>query len=399
MLPTFDADRRRARLGRRHHLAQPADDLLAVARDLCGLHSSDAASVMLAVRARVAGVQVADVEQALYDDRSLARILAMRRTMFVVPTEHVALFHAASTRGQVPAQRRVNLRYVTGADVVPAGADPAGWLADVGDRTVAALAARGEAVATEIAQDVPELSIQIPVAQDKPYGGTIGLSTRVLFLLATEGRIVRGRPRGSWLSTQYRWATMTDWFGGRVDVDALDEDGARATLVDRYLRTFGPATLDDVVWWTGWTKTATRRALTAAGVQDVVLDGAPGLAATGDDLDDAPPDRDRHWVALLPALDPTVMGWRHRDVYLDPALRPVLFDRNGNAGPTVWVDGRVVGGWAQRPDGEVAVRLLLDVGRERSRMVEAEAATLTAWLAGTRVTPRFRTPLERDLSA
>ena len=58
------------------------------------------------------------------------------------------------------------------------------------------------------------------------------------------------------------------------------------------------------------------------------------------------------WVALLPALDPTTMGWQGRGWYLGPH-GPRLFDRSGNAGPTVWVDGHIVGGWAQRPDGEV----------------------------------------------
>ena len=44
-----------------------------------------------------------------------------------------------------------------------------------------------------------------------------------------------------------------------------------------------------------------------------------------------PPD---HWVALLPSLDPTTMGWRGREFYLDPADVLYLFDTNGNAGTT-----------------------------------------------------------------
>jgi hypothetical protein len=66
-----------------------------------------------------------------------------------------------------------------------------------------------------------------------------------------------------------------------------------------------------------------------------------------------PPD---DWVALLPALDPTVMGWKERDWYLGGHAGD-LFDRNGNAGPTVLHNGKVVGGWAQRPDGEVVYEL------------------------------------------
>jgi hypothetical protein len=91
------------------------------------------------------------------------------------------------------------------------------------------------------------------------------------------------------------------------------------------------------------------------------------------------------------------MGWKEREWYLGPHAG-LLFDRSGNAGPTVWRDGRVVGGWAQRRDGEVAVRLLEDVGADARAAVEAEAERLAAWLGDARVTPRFRTPLERELS-
>ncbi|MGH2899189.1 MAG: DNA glycosylase AlkZ-like family protein, partial [Solirubrobacteraceae bacterium] len=101
---------------------------------------------------------------------------------------------------------------------------------------------------------------------------------------------------------------------------------------------------------------------------------------------------------LLPALDPAPMGWKERAWYLGEH-RAARFDRSGNIGPTVWCEGRIVGGWAQRrDDGEIVVALLQDVGAEMRRAVEAEAETLRAWLGATRVVPRFRTPLERELS-
>jgi hypothetical protein len=104
------------------------------------------------------------------------------------------------------------------------------------------------------------------------------------------------------------------------------------------------------------------------------------------------------WVALLPGLDPTMMGWIGREWYLGPH-GPALFDRTGNAGPTVWCDGRVVGGWSQHADGSVVYRLLEDVGADAEAAVKAEAARLSEWIGPVRVIPRFRTPLERELSA
>ena len=104
------------------------------------------------------------------------------------------------------------------------------------------------------------------------------------------------------------------------------------------------------------------------------------------------------WVALLPALDPTTMGWQARAWYLGPH-REALFDSAGNAGPTIWSDGRIVGGWAVLPSGEVVTRLLDDIGHEAGDAVSAEAARLTAWLRSTAVAPRFATPLARELVA
>jgi hypothetical protein len=92
------------------------------------------------------------------------------------------------------------------------------------------------------------------------------------------------------------------------------------------------------------------------------------------------------------------MGGQGRARYLG-AHAAALFDRNGNAGPTIWLDGRVVGGWAQRPDGEIATRLLEDVGSEASAAVAAEAARLRDWIGPTRYSARFPAPLERELRA
>ncbi|MBA2437402.1 MAG: winged helix DNA-binding domain-containing protein, partial [Acidimicrobiia bacterium] len=70
----------------------------------------------------------------------------------------------------------------------------------------------------------------------------------------------------------------------------------------------------------------------------------------------------------------------------------------GNAGPTVWWDGRIVGGWAQRPEGEVVVRLLDDVGDEARHAIDGEVERLQRWLGGVRVMPRFPTPLQKELA-
>jgi Winged helix DNA-binding domain len=382
-------EERRARLGVRHHLAATARaGVVEAARDLVGLHATDPATVYLAAQARMAVPEVAAVERALYDDRALVRILGMRRTMFVEPVELMPVVQAACTDAIAVQQRRLLLDMVGRAGLAD---DPAAWVEEVGTATVKALEARGGATATEVAQDDPRLRQQIVVAEGKPYEARQSVVTRILLVLAAEGRIVRGRPRGSWVSGQYRWSVVDAWLPDGVP--QWSTQTAQVELVRGWLAAFGPGTVADLKWWTGLTLGQVRRALAEAGTVEVDLDGTPGLVLA-DDLDPVPAPQP--WAALLPSLDPTTMGWAGRDFFLGPH-RPVLFDRNGNAGPTIWWDGRVVGGWAQRSSGEVALRLLEDVGTEATAAIEAEAARLADWLGPVRVTPRFRTPLEREL--
>jgi hypothetical protein len=154
-------------------------------------------------------------------------------------------------------------------------------------------------------------------------------------------------------------------------------------------------TTTDVRWWTGWTARLASASLQAAGVVEIALDEGVGFVLE-DDVE--PVDAPDPWVALLPGLDPTVMGWKERLWYLG-RHGPQLFDRAGNAGPTVWADGRIVGGWIGRRDGEIAVELLETVSAATRRAIDAEVERLRDWLGDVRVTPRFRTPLETRLAS
>ncbi len=315
----------------------------------------------------------------------------MRRTMFVVPIDLAAVMNAACTSALAPPERRRLVRMLEEQGIATDG--PA-WLTDVETRLVNALQARGEATAVELTEDIAELGRKLRFGEGKSWGGEVGVSTRVLFMVATNGRIVRARPRGTWLSSQYRWALTSDWLA--TDLAAIPADEAAANLATRWLRTYGPGTFTDLKWWTGWTVAKTRAALAEVGPDEVDLGGGTiGYVLASDEEPDEPP---APWVALLPGLDPTVMGWKERDWYLG-SHQARLFDRNGNAGPSVWVDGRIVGGWAQHSDGEVVYRILEDVGQERVDRIALEADRLGRWLGDYRITPRFRTPLDQELSA
>ncbi|MFJ8105496.1 winged helix DNA-binding domain-containing protein [Streptomyces sp. NPDC096132] len=386
----IDGAERRARLALRHRLtpAERAATPEAVAASLVALHGTDPATVYLAVGARLSdsAATVAETERALYADRTLVRMHGMRHTVFVFPTDLTAVVHA-STGLAVAAPARTKLVN----DMAKAGAPDAAWLKEVEESALAALGRLGQATATELAREEPRLREQFVYAAGKSYEGVHTVSTRLLRLLGVEGKIARGRPLGSWTSSQFRWALAPAH-------PELDPAHAQAELLRRWLTACGPATEADLKWWTGWKVTDVRRALKAIDARAVTLDEGTGYVVAGDVGPVAAPEEP--WAALLPGLDPTAMGWQARDWYLAPELRSALFDGSGNVGPTVWWNGRVVGGWAQRADGEIVCRILADqgVGREAGAAIAAEAERLAAWLGGTRVTPRFRTPVEKELA-
>jgi hypothetical protein len=333
---------------------------------------------------------VAAVDEALYERRTMVRLLAMRRTVFVVPTQDAALVQAAAATGVARVERRRTEDLVGQLDVP----DARRWLREADAATLAALERLGEATAQELARAVPMLAARVRLNPGQRIEGNVSMASRMLLTLAVEGRVIRGRPRGTWLSNQYRWTTMAGWLG--APLAELPVADAQAALARRWLARFGPATEADLQRWTGWTLRNTRAALAATGAVVVDVEGVGAGLVLPDDL--APAGEPAPWIALLPALDPTTMGWKARDWYLGPH-REALFDTAGNAGPTIWSSGRIVGGWAVVPSGEVVTRLLGDIGAEAARAVAAEAARLTGWLQSTHVVPRFATPLARELVA
>ncbi len=377
----------------RHRLSsrRRADRVDTVADDLVGLHSSDPVTVYLSLHARLDGATIESIERALYEDRSVVRHHAMRRTLWVFTPEHARLAHASTTLGLVGPQRRALVKLLAENEVAD---DADRWLDEAFAAVAAVLREVGEATARELGERVPSLRAGLSYAPDKPYGGTISAHTRVLVLMGFMGRIVRARPLGTWVSGQYRWAETDRWLAGGFGSD--EPATAASQLVDRYLRSFGPASPVDVQWWTGWAKRATTNALAACRAIEVAGQrGEPLYVAEGDTAKASTEPS----IALLPGLDPTVMGWKERDWYLPPERAATVFDRNGNAGPCIVADGSVVGGWAQRDDGTIVTSLHAPLSSTHRRMLDEEIERLRGFVGDSRFTIRFPSPLSRHLAS
>jgi hypothetical protein len=201
-------DERRARLAVRHALA-PAyrvDSPEAATRAMTVLHATDAATVYLSSWARVESLRIADVDGELYEQRSLVRQLAMRRTLFVFPRDLLpAVWPSASARvAGIERARMVK-------DVVKAG------LADDGDAWLDR--ARSEVLkllvdapdgrsAIEIRQAVPMIDVKVAVS-----AGEVWSAARVVTHLGATVDIVRGTNNGRWAASRPQWTLMYHWLG------------------------------------------------------------------------------------------------------------------------------------------------------------------------------------------
>jgi Winged helix DNA-binding domain len=377
---------------RRHHLGGDAAIPEAATRAVVALHATDPASVYLSVLARSSTSTLADVSAAMYDRRTLVRWMAMRRTLFLLPCADVPVVQAAiSTPLTAVLRRRLVSQLKRNGTEPPIDGDLETWLSSLQGRVEQALRARGSATGTELAADVPALRTFIPprAASDRPQNVTSALLT----MMSAQGRIIRGTPTGPWTSRHHRWEPVEHWWPDGLP--ELTADDSQRELARRWLTRFGPATADDLQWWTGWNKTTLRHALRELPVEEVDLHGGTSIALTSDDPGDAATATPV--ATLLPALDPTPMGWKRRDWFFGIPQHHV-FDNRGNIGPTLWWDGEIIGSWTVTSAGQVRTAVLADRGGAARSAVQDIATRLEARLQGTTATPAIRTPLERELS-
>jgi hypothetical protein len=384
----IDDAERRTRLGRRHALAPQhrVQDAETAVRAMTVLHATEPATPYLSVLARVVSFTRADMEYALFESRTLVKQLAMRRTLFVFPRD--LLPAALSAPSERVAQQDFG-KLVKGLHSGGITDDGTGWLGSARQAVLQRLAGGREFSTKDLRESLSELSGQVSRYEHKPYAMIQHIAPQVLAWMGATGDLVRGHNGSHWRVNRNLWARMDDW---------LDEPVARvearegyAQLVERYLRAFGPVTETDLVWWFGATKRAMRQALADLKAVKVRLERAQFGWVLPDDLDPEPPVEP--WAAVLPALDPTALGWKERDFYLAPDFCSAIFDWSGSCGTTAWWNGQIVGAYVQDEAGRVELMLGRDPGPVGRAVLHTEAMRLEEWLDGEKVNALYKSPL------
>ena len=403
---SFELSHVNAFLAHKQHLlpGSRGDDLVQTTRDIVALHATSATTPYLSLWARINDFRREMLDDALYERRNLAKVLCMRVTVHTVPRDEVPLFMQAY-RSYV--EKRTPPRFRGAGLLVQAGLcqedESADLLLHLQRRVISVLSENGPSTTQEIIQAVPELASKIRHDIGKPYEGEFSIGSRLMNSISAQGIIIRARPRGTWRSNLHEYATLGDWLPD-VDLAAVTPEAARAAVVHRYLSAFGPTTLEDIQWWTGFGKRDMMKALEPStpdltevsieGLEDSFLmfrDETQRVAAF------EPPDHP--YAFFLPSLDPYIMGFHARDRFLGNEHCSKVFDRAGNALPTVWVNGRVVGAWDQSEDGSVTYGLFEDTCEAERHLLRENACRLGEFLGDTFVKPAFfHTSFTRSLT-
>lgn len=317
--------------------------LLSMVTEAVGIYGT-APTCYLSALARMDGFTLDMLDRAIEEDRTLVRARTMRYSVYTLPHDLLVV--------AVTAARRKGLQFTKHHLKVLGDAYPG-------------LAAAVEDALTDGPLSSPEIRERVD-----PDGRLKGNFNLLLGRMGAESRIVRATSPGGWRSDRHTYALWENWLPD-VDPYGMDEAEARRRLAETYVAAYGPVELDDLYWWTGWTKTEARE---AADGLDLDAEGAAPKRLDG--------------LRLLPVWDVLMVAYRNRDRLFDPEHDRFIYDARGNATSVVLDHGRVVGIWdLGREDDPLDIRVA-PLGRWPERRwdeVEAQAHRIAEMIGADEV--------------
>jgi hypothetical protein len=203
--------------------------------------------------------------------------------------------------------------------------------------------------------------------------------------MCDKGLLVRSLSREGWKSTQHTYFLFEDFYPD-LDLSAYDAEEARKIIVRQYILSFGPVTLNDIVWWTGFPQSQVKEILEILGdeVSSVEIPGWDGscfiLSSERESLRSLGA-LDHPIVNVLPSLDAYMMGYKGRKRLLHPKYEKMVFDRSGNATSVILVNGQVAGIWDWE-ESSVKIFYLRDLGGDMRRRIRSKVSDVGKFISG-----------------
>jgi len=350
----------------KHHLTDESkiNHINKIVEDIGGLHATHPMSPYLSLFVRTRDFKREDLNKALYEERVLGKVRYARKTVYVIPKEWIPGVFSA-TREMLDQRLGPYLEYL--------GLTRKDFTGISGSimKTVA-----GKKMTTK------EIKKELQVDQN---------ISAVVNLMCDQGMLIRGSPVKGWRSNLHTYHLFQEYFPG-MDLNAVDEAEAKKSMIKKYLASFGPVTVTDASWWSGFTKTEVRNALEDFKEEILYLkiSGLEGnyvmLASDAERLESTQVS-DNPSVNFLPLLDPYLMGYKDRERYLAQEHYTKVFDRSGNVTSTILLDGTIIGVWDFSEEKIPAVKTFLFEKVESivSKEIHSHAEKIGKFISGNEV--------------
>lgn len=351
---TFELERINKFLLKKQHLSDDSkiNDIIQITNNICGLHSTNITTSYLSLFARSNTFFKPELEKELYINKTLGRIRGMRRTLFIETREMISIVHPATSQLiNKSFEKYMEVRGITLKDYQ-----------DISKRIIEILKGKEQSAA--------EIRAQLDSNLDIPG---------IIQIMCNNKLLIRGRPIKDWKDKRNKYAIFHEYFPD-IDIHEFNEKQAIHLLVQKYVKTYGPVTDNDISWWSGLTKTKIREPLKNLEPQlkRIQISGLKGdYIVFKEDLDlmEKSDMNKKPTLTMLPELDPYPMGYKERDRYLDASVRKYVFDRSGNITATILLDGRVIGVWdtEEKPECTVKLHLFASIEEETYKELYSKA--------------------------
>ncbi|MEO8394413.1 MAG: winged helix DNA-binding domain-containing protein [Chloroflexota bacterium] len=352
MTPLSSDELRAARTQAQHlDTRLPSSQLTEAVRDVVGIQGQLAPAMKLALRARVSGLELSDVEQAIAERHLLVRTWAMRGTLHLLAAQDVGWMVGLLGAGFSAKDSRRRLQL---------GVDEK--LSAVGLKAIRAILKDSDPLTRH---ELREKLIEREVKVD-PKGQAL---IHLIGQAALEGVVCLGPDRANGEST---YALLDEWIkAGKT----LPKAEALAELAERYLTGYAPADVKDYSAWSGLSLTEAKQGWTALEKVGKLVEievekrSLWMLEKTKIKTSNQPV------VRLLPAFDAYLLGYRQREDLVSAKHQSEVY-HGGQTVPVVLVDGLAAGVWRYERAGKrlkITVKAFEVFDKQIERLIAEEA--------------------------
>ncbi|MFW9937380.1 MAG: DNA glycosylase AlkZ-like family protein, partial [Candidatus Thorarchaeota archaeon] len=309
---------------KKNHLTNDSktENILQIVEDLCGLHATGTLEPYIQLFIRSNKFVKQDLNRELYEKNSLGRIRGMRKTLFIEVKEMIPIvYNAVKYLTDNLEKKYLEYRNVSIEEY--------------------------KKISTEILNLLNQN--EMSTSQIKKTLNSQKNISAIVSVMCDRMELIRGSPLKSWKDRRLLYAPFKKYFPN-MDLGKYTEEQAIELLIHKYIKTYGPCTENDIVWWTGITKGKVNNALhnLISNIQKVHIETLNHIFyINNNDINKLNNNISIHQshVNLLPILDPYVMGYKNRERYIQSKNYDYIFDRSGNATSTILLNGRIIGVW------------------------------------------------------